>query len=167
VSKDTTYRSNFTRFYRLRFPRTDCYDHYFDLLERSKHAPELSFVEVLAELQNKTGRIEASFASKLIATVDPSKPVIDRIVLARMGYRLPYHYESESTRMQKVVDLHQQLVSRYEELIQDSRFDELKRRFTTVYQSYEFTDLKMLDLMIWEWGKPVQKVPVCSPQILK
>ena len=41
----------------------------------------------------KTGRIEASFASKLVATINPRMPVVDRIVLKNLYWRLPYVYK--------------------------------------------------------------------------
>ncbi|GAB4045771.1 hypothetical protein GCM10028810_20960 [Spirosoma litoris] len=74
VSKDKTYQSNFIRFFRL--PRTDCYNYYFDFLERREHNTDLSYADVLTELQSITDRLESSFASKLVATVDPRHPVI-------------------------------------------------------------------------------------------
>ncbi|QHV97298.1 hypothetical protein [Spirosoma endbachense] len=148
VSSDLKYRKNFTRFYRLRLPRTDCYDHYFELLERSKTNLDISIAGILAELQTKTGRIEASFASKLLATINPHQPVIDSIVLNRMGLRLPGY--SESNRMQKVIDLYQVLQARFEDMKQDERFSGLKLNFMTAFPDCGFTDLKILDLLIWQ-----------------
>src|SRR5439155_1069029 len=49
------------------------------LLERRKRQPA-SFGSVLRELHEATGRFEASFASKLVATIRPDTPVIDSVV---------------------------------------------------------------------------------------
>ena len=151
ISRDDEYRRNFTRFYRLRLPRAACYDDYFALLERNKNNPDLRFEAVLTELQQSTGRIEASFASKLIATIDPYKPVIDRIVLNVLGERLPYCYQTN--REQSVIDLYHRLIDRLAGLQQDDRFDALSGKFRAEFPDYGFTDLKMLDLMVWLWGK--------------
>lgn len=54
----------------------------------------LPFHDVLRALHHATGRWEASFASKLVATFDPSKPMIDAVVLTNVGLRLPVGPES-------------------------------------------------------------------------
>jgi hypothetical protein len=41
------------------------------------------------ELHRTTGRCEASFASKLSATIGPTMPVIDSVVLRNLNLRLP------------------------------------------------------------------------------
>ena len=46
---------------------------------------ELKFDVVLDLLHQETNRYEASFASKLIATINPSMPVIDSIVLKNLA----------------------------------------------------------------------------------
>lgn len=148
VSSDKTYRTNFTRFYRLRLPRTECYDHYFNLLERSKHQVDVRFADVLADLQTNTGRIEASFASKLVATVNPQRPVIDRIVLAALGERLPGYWIPN--RSEQVIALYERLHTRFRQMQQDERFELLRSRFTADFSGYGFTDLKILDLLIWK-----------------
>lgn len=51
---------------------------------------QLQFDSVLDLLHQATNRYEASFASKLFATLNPSAPVIDSVVLKNLGLRLPY-----------------------------------------------------------------------------
>ncbi|MHA3795442.1 hypothetical protein ACX0MU_27540 [Rhizorhabdus wittichii] len=50
---------------------------FYDLFETQKTAGEQSFQHVLTVLHDLTGRVEASFASKLLATIDPAMPVYD------------------------------------------------------------------------------------------
>jgi hypothetical protein len=102
----------------------------------------------LEELQIKTGRIESSFASKLIATLDPNLPVVDSIVLNNMGLRLPAY--NASNRKEKVIAVYQELTTRLNEMLRDERFRLLKSRFVLAYPDYRFTDLKILDLLIWQ-----------------
>jgi hypothetical protein len=49
----------------------------------------IEFPEALREISRRTGRIEASFSSKLVATLSPTKPVIDRFVLENFELKLP------------------------------------------------------------------------------
>ncbi len=41
----------------------------------------MEYIEILSEIFKNTGRVEASFASKLYATLYPDYPFIDSIVL--------------------------------------------------------------------------------------
>jgi hypothetical protein len=61
---------------------------FFALLESSK-LNGIGFPEALREIHHRCGMVEASFASKLVATLDPSKPVIDKFVLEYFAMRLP------------------------------------------------------------------------------
>ncbi|GAB3745665.1 hypothetical protein [Spirosoma pomorum] len=152
VATDQAYRRNFIRFYQMRLPRAKAYDDYFDILERLKGQQDIDTTEVLAvvleELQIKTGRIESSFASKLIATLNPNLPVVDSIVLSNMGIRLPAY--NASARKEKVIAIYRELTTRLNQMIQDKRFIGLKTRFVLAYPDYSFTDLKILDLLIWQ-----------------
>ena len=73
VATDAEFQQRFKRFYRIhhRPPRWE--QVFIGLLEQCKTAPP-SFEAVLKTLHAKTGRVEASFASKLTATIDPSSP---------------------------------------------------------------------------------------------
>jgi len=68
---------------------------------------QLPFGIVLEVLRDATGRVEASFASKLVATVDPSQPVIDSVVLKNLGLRLPWAKAPDRTA--QVCNLHRKL----------------------------------------------------------
>ena len=48
-----------------------------------------TFRDVLDEIHAATGRYEPSFASKLVATIDPSKPLWDVHVLANTNHSPP------------------------------------------------------------------------------
>lgn len=67
----------------------------------------VAFHEALDSLHRDTGRMEASFASMRVATLDPSKPVIDGIVLSQFGLPLPYWRAPD--RRGKVIRLYERL----------------------------------------------------------
>src|SRR5688572_6861082 len=87
VSKDAEYQKRFGGFYRVR-RNSDWRCAFFQTLEQAKSSP-VSFGEALRALYAATGRVEASFASKLIATLDPEQPVIDSVVFKNLGLKLP------------------------------------------------------------------------------
>ena len=54
---------------------------------------QFDFPRTFTELFASTGRVDASFASKLYATLHPDAPVIDSIV---MEYPGPVHHRPET-----------------------------------------------------------------------
>jgi hypothetical protein len=87
VSQDYVFQNQFNAFYRVR-RNSDWQRHFYTLLEASK-ASGIMFTHALHVLLEQTSRFEASFASKLVATLYPEKPVIDQHVLRNFGLRLP------------------------------------------------------------------------------
>ena len=47
-----------------------------------------SFDRIIQELFSRTGQVEASFSSKMLATIDNSKPILDRRVLRFLNLEL-------------------------------------------------------------------------------
>jgi hypothetical protein len=87
VRSDPEYRRRFNHFYRVRRGK-EWQDSFYGILD-SKKGKRVTFAEALNELYRATSRYEASFASKLLATLDPEMPVIDSVVLRNLGLRLP------------------------------------------------------------------------------
>jgi len=83
--KDGTFKKAFNGFYKVR-KDAEWRAHYYRIFEdlrRGRREP--SFEGVLRELFEKTGTVEASFTSKMLATVDHGLPIIDRYVLENTG----------------------------------------------------------------------------------
>ena len=116
-------------------------------MEKSKR-DGISFDRALADLFNRTGRLEASFASKLVATIDPNQPVIDSVVLRRFGLRLPYH--SAPDRLQRVIRVYEQLSDGYARLMGLPIGVMMRERFASAFPGKEITELKKIDLILWQ-----------------
>lgn len=81
IANDREFQTRFNAFYRVR--RSSAWRRvFYALLEQEKSKPR-PFAYVLRALHAATGRAEASFASKLVASVDPDMPVIDAFVLKK------------------------------------------------------------------------------------
>src|SRR5579863_9467755 len=87
ATTDREFQRRFTAFYRVR-RNSEWRREFFALMEMAKSGG-IEFSEALRAIHRSTGRIEASFASKMVATLDPSKPVIDKFVLRCFKLRLP------------------------------------------------------------------------------
>jgi len=84
-------RRRFNAYYGVR-RNAEWRSRFYARFEAAKSSPMSSpalFEDVLVGLEADTGRVEASFASKLVATLRPESPIIDSVVRAWLARQLP------------------------------------------------------------------------------
>lgn len=146
VSNHREFQRKYNGFYRVR--RNSIWQQpYFNLLEIAK-TTKLSFEEALAQIFITTGKLEASFASKLVATANPNLPVIDKFVLENVGLKLPPY--SAQDRELGIVAVYNQLISKFNDFANTEEGNLLVSRFQEVYGSSNITAVKMIDLVLWQ-----------------
>lgn len=143
---NSVYRKQFNSFYRVRRGR-DWQDKFYKLLE-GKKGQAVGFAEVLHALHQATGRYEASFASKLLATINPEMPVLDSVVLGNLNLSLPAY--SSRDRAARIERLHDTLVSWFRAFLPTETGRYLVERFRTEYPHAAISEVKMLDLVLWQ-----------------
>ncbi len=146
VITDREFQRRFTAFYRVR-RSFEWRAQFFVLMEKSKSSGG-NFSEALRTIHLSTGRIEASFASKLVATLDPSKPVIDRFVLGCFQLRLPSW--GSANREEKTTGLYRQLCLKFDDFVKSHDGINIRNMFDEEYPDVEITDTKKLDLVLWQ-----------------
>lgn len=146
VSRDATFQRRFNGFYRVRRD-AEWRERYFRLMEESKRGGA-HFAQVLRTMHAATGRYEASFASKLVATLDPTQPVIDRFVLENFGLRLPYPYQKN--RETRILQVHAELCAKYEALLASDVGRLIREKVEARYPGTGISDLKRVDLVLWQ-----------------
>lgn len=148
VASDESYQRLFNGLYGVRRNKP-WRSAYYNIFENRKRDTEISFRSVLLSIFEETGRVEASFASKLVATIDPTRAIYDSVV--RTNLDLP-------TRIGKNLGRFEDLERDYNE-IQRILSNEVKAPvFRFVRQCFHqkfpdlihFTDIKILDLLIWQ-----------------
>lgn len=146
VAVSREFQKRYNGFYRVR--RSVLWQApYFALLESAKRAP-ITFEAALSQLFDATGQVEASFASKLVATLDPSLPVIDKFVLAQAGLTLPRAKAAD--RQATIVDVYAQLTTKLHHFAQSPTGKTLLTRFQAVYPQSKLSTIKMIDLVLWQ-----------------
>jgi hypothetical protein len=143
---DKNFRREYNHFYRVR--RNAVWQNvFYELMARAKKE-RLQFPVILYDLQQATSRYEASFASKLFATLNPSAPIIDSVVLKNLGLRLPH--ASVRDRAAKIVEIHQKLERLFADFLTTNNGKYLVRNFRSTYPNSSVTEEKMLDLVLWQ-----------------
>jgi len=147
VASDRTFQTAFNGFYRVRRNR-EWQTAFYRLLEEQK-SRRPPFAEVLEALHITTGKVEASFASKLVASVDPDKPVIDDFVLQNLGLRLLRTGPADRRRA-RAVEIHDRIGQVFADYLETDIGRHLISRFEQSYPNRQLTRIKMLDLVLWQ-----------------
>ena len=146
VGTTEEFQKRFSGFYRVR-RNSSWKQEYFGLMESSK-PNGIGFSVALREVNRRCGMIEASFTSKLVATLDPSKPVIDKFVLEYFEMQLPRW--GAQNRELKTVELYGEICDRYCDLMNGPTGKRIRELFDFRYPNLEISELKKIDLVLWQ-----------------
>lgn len=153
ISTDMEFQKKFDGFYKIR-RNAEWRKCYFEYFERIKKMPVVTFPEILHYIYEETGRVEASFSSKMLATINPEMPIWDSIVLKRLGLKL-----KGTTSEQKLANaevLYQEMVNWYLEFKKSQNAQEFIRKFDEAFPEYkDFSGTKKIDFILW--GSPDTK----------
>ena len=149
VATDLSYQSKYRGFYRFRGIDGPSY---FRTLQREKLNLSVCFDDVLRELSEKS--VQLSFASKLVATVNPDKPVYDSHVdevFAAHGIRFGTYYGTKlEKKLEKAIENYCLLVDTTCALVENPGFTKLRDSFDKRFRDFrKFTDIKKLDAYMW------------------
>ena len=144
------------------------YDVYFQYLKENLGNTSLSFEKVLKDLYEThiSNRVEASFSSKLLATINPNMPVWDQNVFYQLkipkpktdpnhkDHQIKETIQTYQTLMDKVLkylnsDLGQEYIHIFDEV-----FDEIFQNDNDIFSwKKNITDVKKIDFILWSLGK--------------
>ena len=124
---------------------------YFTMMGELRDDPP-DFRTCLARLFGATDRIEPSFTSKLLATIDPHRPVLDSVVLGHLGLRLPT-WGSSQDRIEKAANIYDTLTRCMGAFVASNAGKlavEAFRGYSPDFQKAQVTDTKIVDLVFWQ-----------------
>lgn len=151
VSTDTEFQRMFNRFYKVRRNaewRTD----FYSVFEACKTVESLTFEHILRTLYLKTGRIEASFSSKLLSALNPDMPIWDSIVLSKLNLK-PSTSENRDRRLDNAVKIYQDIVRWYQEFLQTPEARDFITAFDAAFPEFvSITAVKKVDFLLWGSG---------------
>lgn len=144
--KDPILRRSYNGFYRVR--RGQLWQSaYFHLMHQTQEHG-YGFSEVFTALHRTAGRYEASFASKLVATLDTSQPVIDSVVLKNLGCKLPT--ATSTQRLQNIVALYSDLQQNVQSFLSSAEGRALVGQFKVSFPHHTISDEKAVDFVLWQ-----------------
>ena len=141
------YQTTFNYFFRIRRDE-EWRNIYYGLMNYAKEN-ECSFEYVLRYMYEKTGRIEASFSSKLLAALDPNKPIWDQYILRNLGIELN-HSPNKEERIKDIVEKYDQICNWYDDFLKTDESKEMIQLFDSKFSDYTYiTPTKKIDFLLW------------------
>lgn len=147
VSSDADFQRFYNRFYRVR-RNAKWQARYYAIMEREKTNPSAAFEDVLREMYELTGNVEASFTSKMIATLHPDSPIWDNLVLSRLGLKLKG--TTAQAKLENAVEVYGEIVSWYETYLATDDAEKNIRLFDELLPDFAWlTPVKKVDFLLW------------------
>ncbi len=151
---DDEFKKKFASFYKLHqgMRNINHKKSFFNLLKDCIKNNQDDYTTVLNKLSFKTGRNEMSFASKIVASVNAQKPVIDKIVLGHFKINRP-SYGDLKHRISKSININNEIEEEYHEFLKSKIGKYLMNIFNKkIKQQHNFkiTNIKKLDFILWQ-----------------
>ncbi len=146
VSIDNDFQRNFNSFYVVRRD-ANWRKVYYDYMEKNKNNKNITFSEIITYLYKKTGNIEASFSSKLLATINPNMPIWDQYILKNLNKELNGNTKEE--RLHNAIKLYDEIVEWFNVFLNEPTAKKYIAAFDKVITTYKMTDIKKIDYILW------------------
>ena len=147
VTTDKDFQRKFNGFYRVR-RNSEWQNVFYDIMENGK-TEDLTFEGVLQQIYNKTGRVEASFSSKLIHTLNHNMPIWDQFVLQNLNLKMPIC--SGEKKLQNAICIYSEIIQWYEQALSTFEINQKILEFDEVFPQYSwFSQTKKLDFLLWQ-----------------
>ncbi len=136
----------FNGYYRVR-RNEEWRRHYYELLGKARRE-HYSFDEIITSLYRMSGNVEASFSSKLLHTIDATKPIWDQYVLQNLGLVLTGKTQEE--KLKNAIVLYKQIEKWYEDYLKTQEAQENIAVFDQMLPEYTWvSDVKKIDCLLW------------------
>ena len=145
---DESFQKKYNAFYKVR-RNSEWRNIYYELFEKlKKETSEISFRYILEYMYLRTGNIEASFSSKMLATLNPDFPIWDQYVLKNLGITLPTTKEKKSVDL--IVEYYSQICDWYKKYIESDEGKKCVEVFNQTLSHYKWiSPIKKIDFFLW------------------
>ena len=117
-------------------------------MEDQKDRQDNDFGILLLRLFQKTGQIEASFTSKMLASLNPDMPIWDSRVLKNLNLRLTGR--TPELKLSNAVVLYGRICDWYQSFLKTEEARQIIHRFDTEFPECQgFSDTKKVDFILW------------------
>lgn len=155
ISSNEEFQKLFNRFYVVRRNK-EWRRIYYDFFQKNKYNKNITFGEILRHLydnphieNSEKGWIEASFSSKMLATIRPEMPIWDRYIIEHFKIKLVKTKPED--RIEECVAAYKTIVDEYKKYLKTPEGIECIAKFDEIMPNYKtkLSNIKKVDYMIW------------------
>lgn len=147
ISKSADFQRTFNGFYVVRGRSAEWRKIYYELFERMK-SESADFEKIITILYKKTGDVEASFSSKMLATLNADKPIWDKYVMENVDLKLVGKNQEE--KVKNAIALYEDLEKWYSYYLDTVSAKNCLRVFDKEMPQYQWiSSVKKIDCFIW------------------
>ena len=158
-SRDSAFQKKFSTFYGLNVSAGMNKANFYNVFSKYEKATDFTYTDIINDLNdpnNGTGRVEKSFASKMLHTFNSNEPIIDSVVLKKL-YGDPDTAKfftkikkNGSFTVQESIDLHNALKKCYVFLLQEAKRLGYFTQFDNLFpQARGISETKKIDFYLW------------------
>lgn len=145
VSKDVAFQRRFNGFYGIRRD-AEWRASYYGVFERKK-ASQTTYKDIIEEIYQIKGSVEASFSSKMYATLYPEKPIWDKYVLRNLGLVMP---TTVKDRLNIAIEIYNKIEQWYADFLVTENAQECLEVFDKMLPEYSWvSNIKKIDFYLW------------------
>lgn len=146
VHTDVDFQTTFNAFYIVRRD-ADWRNKYYELFEQGKNNP-LTFKGIIEAMYEASGNVEASFSSKMYATLYPDRPLWDQYILKNIGMKL--EGKSQQDKLRNAIILYEEIEEWYSRYLMTDNAMECIDTFNQLLPSYSWiSNIKKIDFLLW------------------
>lgn len=151
VSSDKAFQRKFNGFYVVRRDRDTRGKAYYEYFEKNKNNKNLTFADIINHIYNTADfytekgkpRLEMSFSSKMLATIQPDKPIWDSRVCNFLGIGQP-------NNIARAIQRYADLENWYNSFLQTQDANNWIAAFDNAFPEYKWISrTKKIDFIIW------------------
>ncbi|WML23816.1 hypothetical protein [Neobacillus sp. OS1-33] len=107
-----------------------------------------SFEKTFRYIYEELERVEASFSSKLVATINPDLPIWDTVVLKNLDKKPPAYYKKN--RLEETILLYEDIKNEYKKILAEETGKLIIQLFDQEYPNSGITNIKKADFVFWQ-----------------
>lgn len=147
LTRDPDFQKTFNGFCRIRRNK-EWRKNYYSIFQKYRYNDAVTFEEIFSSIYAVTGRMEASFSSKMLAFINPDRPIWDSRVLQYLGLKISG--PDCADRQERIIDIYGQIEDAYSDYLQTGEASDNIRLFDKWLPSYRgISDVKKIDCFIW------------------
>lgn len=145
---EESFQRRFNAFYKVRRNK-EWRVAYYAVFTDKLGGMNVSFKDIIEALQERTGRCEASFASKMLATLNKDKPILDSNVLSFLGLRLSDNIDIKE-RVKEAIRVYESIEAWYRGFLASDEGKNCVALFDKTFPKYkDLSPVKKIDCFLW------------------